>query len=65
MKSLKSPPKTTVSVLGGCVVFFTDYILSLPNGEIIKRNVEGTIKKEDDYLNTARLYLLENPKAFL
>ena len=29
------------------------------------RKIEGTIKKEEDWLTTARLQLLENPKNFL
>ena len=29
------------------------------------KKIEGSIKKEEDWLNTARLYLLENPKNFL
>jgi dynein heavy chain len=65
MKSLKSPPKTTVIVLGGCVVFFQDIILKELGGEIVMKKIEGTIKKEEDWITTARLYLLENPKNFL
>lgn len=29
------------------------------------KKIEGTIKKEEDWFNTARLELLDNPKAFL
>ena len=29
------------------------------------RKVEGTIKKEEDWMNTARIELLDNPKQFL
>ena len=29
------------------------------------RKIEGSIKKEEDWFNTARLELLENPKLFL
>lgn len=29
------------------------------------KKIEGTIKKEEDWFNTARLQLFENPKSFL
>jgi hypothetical protein len=33
--------------------------------EIIMRKVEGSMKKEEDWMNTARIELLDNPKQFL
>ncbi len=29
------------------------------------KKIEGTIKKEQDWMNTARIELLDNPKQFL
>jgi hypothetical protein len=64
IKSLKTPSKTALIVLGGCVILFEDIIKSRGR-EIIMRKVEGTIKKEEDWMNTARIELLDNPKQFL
>lgn len=33
--------------------------------DIIMRKIEGTIKKEEDWMATARIELLDNPKQFL
>jgi hypothetical protein len=51
-------------VLGGCVIMFEDIIKSRGR-EIIMKKIEGTIKKEEDWMNTARIELLDNPKQFL
>ena len=64
IKSLKTPSKTALIVLGGCVIMFED-IIKARGREIIMRKVEGTIKKEEDWMNTARIELLDNPKQFL
>jgi hypothetical protein len=53
-----------VLVLGGTVIFFQDMIQAKGH-EIVMRKIEGTIKKEEDWFNTARLELLENPKTLL
>lgn len=64
IKSHKNPPKVAVIVLGGCVVLFQD-IIQAKGHEIVMKKIEGTIKKEEDWFNTARLELLDNPKNFL
>jgi hypothetical protein len=43
-----------VLVLGGVVIFFQDQILAKGH-EIVMKKIEGTIKKEEDWFNTARL----------
>lgn len=54
IKSLKNPSKTALIVLGGCVIMFEDIIKSRGR-EIIMKKIEGTIKKEEDWMNTARI----------
>ena len=51
-------------MLGGCVIMFED-IIKARGREIIMKKIEGTIKKEEDWMNTARIELLDNPKQFL
>ena len=40
-------------------------IIKARGREIIMKKIEGTIKKEEDWMNTARIELLDNPKQFL
>ena len=40
-------------------------IIKARGSEIIMKKIEGTIKKEEDWMNTARIELLDNPKQFL
>jgi dynein heavy chain len=61
---LKSPPKTVVVVLAGACILLQDEIVKM-NGEIIMRRVEGSLKKEENWTETARIYLLNDPKALL
>lgn len=46
------------------MVLFQD-IIQAKGHEIVMKKIEGTIKKEEDWFNTARLELLDNPKNFL
>jgi dynein heavy chain len=65
IKSLPNPPRACVIILGGMVVLLTDTIKK-SGGEIIMKNVEGQIgKKEEDYFNTAKRYLLNDPQELL
>lgn len=54
IKAIKNPHKVAVLVLGGVVIFFQDQILAKGH-EIVMKKIEGTIKKEEDWFNTARL----------
>ena len=54
IKAMKNPHKVAVVVLGGAVIFFQDMIQAKGH-EIVMRKVEGQIKKEEDWFNTARL----------
>ena len=64
VKSLLSPPEAVKIVLAGVVILMTDYIKK--NGEIIMQNVAGqTIKKEENYFETAKKYLLNDTKELL
>lgn len=62
IKSLGSPPNAVKVTLAGVVVLNTDYIKQ-NGGEIIMKAKEGQIggKKEEDYFETARRYLLNDP----
>ena len=51
---MKTPHKVAVLVLGGAVIFFQDMIQAKGH-DIVMRKIEGTIKKEEDWFNTARL----------
>jgi dynein heavy chain len=65
VKSLPNPPRACVIILGGMVILLQDKIKNM-GGDIIIRNVEGQIgKKEEDYFNTAKKYLLNDPKELL
>lgn len=65
IKSLGSPPLAVKVTLAGVVILNTDYIKK--NGEIIMSAKEGTIggKKEENYFETARKYLLNDTRELL
>jgi dynein heavy chain len=64
IKSLGSPPEAVRVVLAGVVILNTDYIRK--NGEIIMQAVQGQIgKKEENYFETAKKYLLNDTKELL
>lgn len=65
IKALGSPPIAVKVTLSGVVILFTDYIKK--NGEIIMQAKEGQIggKKEENYFETARKYLLNDPRELL
>lgn len=66
IKSLGSPPSAVKVTLAGVVILMTDYIKS-NGGEIIMTMKEGQIggKKEENYFETARKYLLSDPQKLL
>jgi dynein heavy chain, axonemal len=65
IKSLGQPPKPVRIILGGVVILNQDTIKER-GGEVIMRNVEGSFtKKEEDYFETAKKYLLNDPKDLL
>ena len=61
IKSLGSPPQAVKTVLAGCVILLTDHIKK--NGEIIITTKDG--KKEENYFDTARKYLLNDTRELL
>ena len=62
VKALPNPPRACVIVLGGMVILCLDAIKEA-GGNIIMKNVEGGMgKKEEDYFNTAKQYLLNDTK---
>jgi dynein heavy chain len=64
IKSLSSPPEAVRVVLAGVVIMNTDHVKKV--GEIIMTNVPGQIgKKEENYFETAKRYLLTDPKELL
>jgi len=64
IKSLSSPPEAVRVVLAGVVIMNTDHVKKV--GEIIMQNVPGQIgKKEENYFETAKRYLLTDPKELL
>lgn len=54
IKSWKAPHRVSVLVLGGAVIFFQDMIQAKGH-DIVMKKIEGSIKKEEDWFNTARL----------
>ncbi len=56
-----SPPQAVKTVLAGCVILLTDHIKK--NGEIIITTKDG--KKEENYFDTARKYLLNDTRELL
>ena len=65
VKSLPNPPSACITIIGGMTILLQD-TLKEKGGAIIVRNVEGQIgKKEDDYFNTAKKWLLADPKELL
>lgn len=57
IKALANPPSVIRVVLGGVVVLLQDR-LKANNAQIIIKNVDG--KKEEDYFETAKKYLLND-----
>jgi dynein heavy chain len=65
IKSLGQPPKPVRVILGGVVILNIDTVRK-NGGEIIIKNVEGQLtKKEEDYFETAKRFLLNDPKDLL
>lgn len=65
VKALQNPPKVIVVVLTSVVILMGDTIKA--RGGIIKKKVEGAIggQKVDDYLETAKKYLLNDTTSLL
>jgi dynein heavy chain len=63
---LGSPPNAVKVTLAGVVILMQDYIKS-NGGEIILTMKEGQIggKKEENFFETARKYLLSDPQKLL
>ncbi|KAL4427402.1 hypothetical protein ABPG74_009674 [Tetrahymena malaccensis] len=66
IKSLGSPPIAVKVTLGGVVILNMDAIRQ-NGGQIIMSNVEGQVggKKEENYFETAKRYLLSDTKQLL
>ncbi|KAL4429885.1 hypothetical protein ABPG74_022908 [Tetrahymena malaccensis] len=65
VKALPNPPKAVKVVLGGIVILNLDYIKKC-GGNIITKKVEGTLnQKEEDYFETAKKFLLNDPAGLL
>ena len=58
-----APPKAVRVILGGVVILNTETIRR-NGGDIILRNIEGG-KKEEDYFETAKKYLLNDSRELL
>ena len=68
IKSLPNPPEATRVTLGGVVILFQDHIKKNLNGEIVVRpdpDPKNFGKKIEDYFETAKRYLLNDPKELL
>jgi hypothetical protein len=65
VRALTTPPKAIVTVLTAVVILMGDYIKT--KGGIIKKKVEGSIggAKVEDYLATAKSYLLNDTTLLL
>ena len=57
IKALTNPPSVIRVVLGGVVILLQDR-LKANNAQIVIKNVDG--KKEEDYFETAKKYLLND-----
>jgi len=57
IKALANPPNVIRVVLGGIVILLQDKIKQV-GGQIVIKNVDG--KKEEDYFETAKKYLLND-----
>ena len=62
IRALASPPLVIRVVLGGVVILLQDNIKK-NGGQIIIKNVDG--KKEEDYFETAKKYLLNDVNALM
>jgi dynein heavy chain len=65
VKALGSPPNAVKVILAGVVILNMDYIKK--NGEVIMSAKEGAVggKKEENYFETARKYLLNDSRELL
>jgi dynein heavy chain len=62
VKSLGTPPEAVKIVLAAVVVLLTDVVIKDIGGEIIMTAVKDQIgKKEENYFQTAKMYLLNDP----
>lgn len=57
IKALTNPPSAIRVVLGGVVILLQDR-LKANNAQIVLKNLDG--KKEEDYFETAKKYLLND-----
>lgn len=66
VRALPNPPKALKVVLGGLVILNIDFIKK-QGGNIIMKAAEGNQfgKKEEDYFETAKRYLLNDTKELL
>jgi dynein heavy chain, axonemal len=62
IKALANPPNVIRVVLGGIVILLQDSI-KRAGGQIVIKTVEG--KKEEDYFETAKKYLLNDATALM
>lgn len=62
IRALANPPSVIRVVLGGVVCLLLDKLKS-QGGNIIVKTVDG--KKEDDYFETAKKYLLNDVNALM
>ncbi len=63
IKSLPNPPKAVKVTMAGVVILNIDSIKKM-GGNIIMKNLDLG-KKEEDYFETAKKYLLNDPKELL
>jgi len=65
IRALLKPPRA-VRIILGCVVTLQLDNIKKNGGNLIMKNIEGSMgKKEEDYLETAKLYLLKDTKELL
>jgi dynein heavy chain, axonemal len=66
IKSLGAPPKAVKVIMGGVVILNQESIRR-NGGDIVMKNIDtqGAIKKEEDYFETAKKYLLNDSKELL
>ena len=66
IKSLGSPPIAVKTTLAGLVILF-EKLITNRGGEIIVTTVGegGSARKEENYFETAKRYLLNDPKELL
>lgn len=64
IKALGSPPEAVKTTLAGVVIMNLDTIRE-KGGDVIMTTKEGGIKKEENYFETAKRYLLNDPRELL